>query len=246
MTKKTKNSGKATKKTVSKTNTKNTKSRRKNLNECVGFVYGGDCMKASVVRVFAVNEKDPTTYLKENLVPHYGSKIGGRYVKCENSEETLKTLLNKATEDNSQCEKDCNLLKLSIQNGANLLREVSGSNVAHTIKLNTEKLEKESKNVAKADKADKVDNDLDADSEDEHSDASEDDKDNVESDDDVTDEENSDASDAEEGNDSESEEEEEPVKPKSKTAKNTRNQKSTKKSSNSKQSGKTKNVKKRK
>ena len=90
MAKKTKNTSKATKKTVSKTNTKNTKPRRKNLNECVAFVYGGDCMKASVVHVFAVDEKNPTTYVEEKLVPYYGSKIGGRYVKCEDSEETLQ------------------------------------------------------------------------------------------------------------------------------------------------------------
>jgi len=141
-----------TAKTESKGNTKATstgkadtekKTARRNLNETIGFIYGGN-MKASHVYVFALNNKDVTTYVKENLVEYFGSEISGRYVKCENSEEAFASLLEQAEKNNYCTEPGSKILKCAVTNAATLCKEVTGSASANVITIK-EKEAKEGK-----------------------------------------------------------------------------------------------------
>jgi hypothetical protein len=230
------NSNKTATKAKKSTSKTTTKVRRQHMNECVAFVFGGDIMKTSNIYVFAVDTKDPVPYIKENLVQFYGSNVGGRYVKCVDSEDTLEQVLSLADERGYRTENGCNFLKVNVNNGSALLRDAAGVNVAHAIKLeNTNK--KQSKKTKKSKTKD---------SEDEESESSDNDEDNVDNEDDVSNEEDEDASDTDEGDKSESDEEDKPSKPVSKSVKNKGKNKSTKSSRKSKQSSKAKNVKKRK
>lgn len=123
----------------------------KNLNSCVGFVYGGSLIKASSLYVFAVDSKDVVGYVQENLTQWFGNQISGRFVKCEDSKATLDKFLELATERNYRTEMTGNILKLSVTNGATLLKEVSGSTTASTIKLPSDAVETEPNSSLKED-----------------------------------------------------------------------------------------------
>ena len=154
-------------KVVSKTESTKKSSPKRNQTEAVGFVYGGALFKGSRVFVFSCKDcKDCVGYVKENLVQFYGSDVSGRYVKCENSEETLEKILDQAKEKGYYVEENCNVLKLSVSDASKLLKDVSGYTSCHNIKVNVgEKTSKKTaskntkKDAAEGDEADDDDDD---------------------------------------------------------------------------------------
>ena len=122
--------------------TSNTPSKPCNTaNECVCIIYGGSLMKASTVYLIRVYSKNPVEFVKENLVQWFGNKIGGRFVKCANADDVFERVLELATERECRVEPTGNILKLSVTNGSALLKEVSGSSTAQSIKLTANVIE---------------------------------------------------------------------------------------------------------
>jgi len=190
------------------------KAPRKNLNESVGFVYGGDVIKVNHVFVFQCNEKDPTQYVTDNLVQYYGPTLSGRYVKCEDAQTTFDELLAQAGAHQYQLADGSYIFTCSVQNGSNLLKEVSGQTTAHTIKLGADedKPAKAKKTPAKGKKAApkkaaKKSGTAEA------SEAEDEEEENVEDDKEVDEEEAGDAEDADEADEAPADEEEEEKAP---------------------------------
>jgi len=128
------------------------KAPRRNLNQVVGFVYGGDIIKASHVYLFSADNLEVVDYVRANLVQNFGSRVSGRYVKCEDAEEILNAVYAAAEEKEYNVDPECkNILKSNINDAAELIKTASGSNAAHTIKLNEES--KAKKTTAKSTKA---------------------------------------------------------------------------------------------
>lgn len=211
---------KATKATTEK------KPARKNLTQCVGFVYSGSLIKGSHVYLFQCDNSDAVTHVRETLVPYFGGNVNGRYVKCEDAEETMTAILESATEQGYHTDEDCQqILKCTVGDAATLLKTCSGATIAHLLKLKEEEAEdKPKKASAKAKaptKGSKGGNSKKAVAEEE---------DDAEDDEDADDDEDAEVSDeAEEGeegeegeDDEEAEEEEEEVKPAPKKASNTK------------------------
>lgn len=125
------------------TKTKQVSKSQKNLNNCVGFVYGGSLIKASNLYLFSVDSKDVVDYVQNNLTKWFGNQISGRFVKCEDASATLQRVIELATERKYLAEPNYNILKVSVTNGVALLKEVSGATVASTIKLVSDVVELE-------------------------------------------------------------------------------------------------------
>ncbi len=148
------------KKTVpAKTNEKKVvkKSNKKEDKPKLGFAYGGELIKASRGVAFSCDENVKVEdYAKEHLEPYYG-EVSGKYVDCEDASEALEALLKKAKEDGSLVHSDAKILKLSINNGVTLLKDVSGSTSAHNFTLSPEeKSNKTKKNKKEADEGDEA------------------------------------------------------------------------------------------
>lgn len=192
------------------------KTVRKNLNQCVGFVYAGSMIKASHVYLFECDNSDPVTYVRENLVPYFGIEVNGRYVKCADAEETMKAVLADSAEKGYQCDAECqNILKCNIGDASSLIKDAAAANTAHTLTLVDQNNKPKKAGKVKADtkggKGSKKASKDDEDAEDEQEEDNEDDSENG-SDDDVE----NDEDDVSDEQDDEEEEEEE--KPKGKGA----------------------------
>ena len=127
-----------------KTSEKNTsekkpseKKQRRNLTQCVGFVYGGSIIKTNNVFLFSTDDhKNTVEYVRKNLSNYFGNNVTGRYVKCEDAEETLNKIMVSAKEKKYLAEtEDCYILKCNVNNASTLLKEISESSTANTFKL---------------------------------------------------------------------------------------------------------------
>jgi len=170
-------------------------------------------IKASHVYLFQCDNSDPVSHVRETLVPYYGSGVNGRYVKCEDAEETMKTILEAASEKGFQCDPDCqNILKCNIGDASALIKEASGSGIAHTLTLvdQDNKSKKAGKAGAKGGKGSKKAAKDDEEAEDDGSDEHEDDGSENGSDEDVDNDDDDDVSD--EQDDDDEEEDEKPKK----------------------------------
>ena len=107
---------------------------RRNLNEAIAFIYGGH-FKANRVFVFAVPSKDVKAHYLSSYSEYYGKNVSCRYVKCETSDEVFKKVIEQASKDGVQPEDGVNILALSVSNASKLLRDISGSDKAHTQKI---------------------------------------------------------------------------------------------------------------
>lgn len=202
--KKTAPAKEATKKPLAtKGASKNTekKAPRRNLNQAVAFLYGGSLVKSSHVYVFAVDNKDVETYVRENLSQYFGNSVNGRSVKCEDAEATLAEVLSQADSQGFRVEADCPILKCSVNNASLLLKEVAGSSTANSFKLGKDE-EKTTKKSSKPSKKGKKDGTAESDNEE---DAEENEEDAEETDEDEAE----DGEDDDEADDAESDEEEE-------------------------------------
>jgi hypothetical protein len=129
------------------------KVQRKNLNQCVGFVYGGSLIKGSHVYLFQCDNVDAVSHVRETLVPYFGGNVNGRYVKCEDAEETMNSILATAEEKGFNTDPDCqNILKCNIGDGSELIKTAANVNIAHLLKLN-EAEDKPKKTTTKGSKA---------------------------------------------------------------------------------------------
>jgi len=115
------------------------KAQRPKLEQAVGFIHGGE-LKASRIFAFAVTDgsdvESVKNYVKDNLVTYFGPVLSGRYVKCEDANETLATILDSAGEDRIE---NCTIIKRNVQNAAILYRDSIGNGVTHTFSLSDEK-----------------------------------------------------------------------------------------------------------
>jgi len=247
-TEKTEKSSTKSGKSTSKSE-KGTSSRR-NLNEAVGFVYGGDLIKASCAYVFAVPNKEVKKYVEDNLVSYYGSRVSGRYIKCEDCQETFKNVLKFAEEKGYCTDAGSHILKIAVNNAANMLKEVSGENTAHTFTLQEKEDKKEKSDKDKSDKKGKSGKSEKKtgkkDKTEDESEASGDEEDDVEDEKDVSGDEDEDAEDAQDEDDTVSEEEEEEQKPVTKGSQKKGDTKSGKSADKGKNSNKAKEVKQKK
>jgi len=139
----------ATKTTDGKKSTPKTgekKAQRPKLEQAVGFIHGGE-LKASRIFAFAVTDgsdvESVKNYVKDNLVTYFGPVLSGRYVKCEDANETLATILDSAGEDRIE---NCTIIKRNVQNAAILYRDSIGNGVTHTFSLSDEKAKTGKKN----------------------------------------------------------------------------------------------------
>lgn len=156
----TKAGGKATttkaepKKVTKATTTKGTaepKKTKKNMTQCVGFIYGGDLIKGSHAYLFQCDTTDPVTHVRETLVPYFGGNVIGRYVKCEDAEGTMATILENAETKGFNTDSECqHILKCNVTDASELIKTAAGSNIAHVLKLteNEPKPKKESTSTA--------------------------------------------------------------------------------------------------
>lgn len=198
---------KDSKKTAPKSGSKSAekKAPRRNLNQAVAFLYGGSLVKASHVYVFAVENKDVVAHVRENLSQYFGNAVTGRSVKCENAEETLAEVLAQAEKKGYRVETECPILKCSVNNASQLLKEVAECNTANSFKLAEDEEKPAKKTDSKKEKAASVKKgkkDATAESDED----AEDDEDEAEE---TDEEEGEDGEDADDADDAESEEEEE-------------------------------------
>lgn len=131
-----KSTAKAPTKTTTTKGTTEKKPPRKNLNQSVGFVYAGDIIKGSNVYLFHSDSANPTEHVRETLVPYFGANVNGRFVKCEDAEETFNAVLAAAEEKEYKSALDCkNILKCNVGDAADLIKTAAGASIAHVIKL---------------------------------------------------------------------------------------------------------------
>jgi hypothetical protein len=181
--------------------------------EYVGFIYGGP-LKAST-SVFFHTTGNVVDYVKENLVPHYGDSIKGRFVPCEDASELYDSVLENARKHLASGNEPYadHIMSININNATTVLRESSGEKNAKTIKLDdTKKSKAKSKTKTKQTKQTKkskkkVEEDDDSDDEDDDDDDDENDG-NGDDEDDGSDDEGSD----DDGSDNEGSDDEEEVK----------------------------------
>jgi hypothetical protein len=225
-----------TKKNVSESK-KATKPRR-NLKEMIGYIYGGDMLKPNRVVFFHRDNLNYADHVKDTYFDFYGPNVSGRGVKCEDAEKTFNALMKKANKD--ECVVHENMVKLSVNNSSALMKKVSGSTSAFTLKFDEDEDDGDEKDTKK-DKKSNEDSEGDASDDDgDDSDASDDDDEGVDADENVNNEESADNEDGEDADDSPSEEEEEDTKPAKKSSKKESNRKSNKSAKKSKKSDKTK------
>jgi hypothetical protein len=193
------------------------KTPRRNLNQAVAFIYGGSLIKASHVYLFQVEDKDVVAYAQKNLSQYFGDKVSGRSVKCENAEDIFNRVLEQAEEKEYRVEPNCPILKCSVNNAAQLLKDIAECSTANSFTLSKDKVKGSKKDAGKKEKpvvkkGKKGKKEETADSDAEHSDDAEDaeDADEVEEDEENADEnEDEDADDAEDAEEAGSDEEEE-------------------------------------
>ena len=130
------------------------KAPRRNLNECVGFIYGGSLIKASHAYLFTVPDKDVVGYVRENLTKYFGNNVTGRYVKCANAEDTLRRIIESAEERKYLAESsDVCILKCSVNNASALLKEISECSTANSFKLANDEDKPKKKTIKNAKKS---------------------------------------------------------------------------------------------
>jgi len=135
-------------KSASKTNAKGSKTAekaekktekksqpRKNLNQTVGYIYGGDVFKAQSCYVFSCDSKDPTEHIKTTLFQYYGPNVSGRFFKVEDAEKSLEAVLKKAGSKKYTIGDDLHLLHVSVENCTKLFKEVTGCSTCNTLKF---------------------------------------------------------------------------------------------------------------
>lgn len=152
--KKSGDSKKANAKTASKSSTKDAskgasknkeKKSRGKQNQSVAFLYGGELLKTNRQVLFttdAIKADEIVQYVRDNYVKYYGADVSGRFVKCEDSDETLKEVLEAAKEKDYLVEPDSNLLKCSVGDATTLLKDAIEGGLAHTFKLGESKKSK--------------------------------------------------------------------------------------------------------
>jgi hypothetical protein len=193
------------------------KAPRRNLNQAVAYIYGGSLIKASHVYVFAVPDKDVVAYAQENLSQYFGGKVSGRSVKCEDAEDIFNKVLEQADEKGFRVEPDCPILKCSVNNAAQLLKDVADCTTANSFTLDKDRVKASKKDSSKKEKPSvkkgkkgKKDESAESDAEESDNADDADDADEVEEDEENADEnEDEDADNAEDADEAGSDEEEE-------------------------------------
>lgn len=153
-----KSTSKSTSKSASKGGDKEKKTRGKQ-NQSVAFLYGGELLKTNRSVLFTVDSNKPDDvkqYVRDNFSKYYGSDVSGRFIKCEDGDDTLVEVLEAAKEKDYLLEPDSNILKCSVNDAAELLKDVTKLDSTHTFKLGESK-----KGKGKAAKEDKDDDDDD-------------------------------------------------------------------------------------
>jgi len=195
------------------------KKAKKNLTQCVGFIYGGELIKGSHAYLFQCDTTDPVTYVRETLVPYFGGNVTGRYVKCEDADATMAIVLENVETKGFNTDGECQqILKCNVSDASELIKTAASANIAHVLKLTESepKPKKESTTASKGKttKTTKGKKAAEVEDEVEEDEAEEDDAE----DDDAEDDEVSD----EEDEDEDEEDEEEEEQPKKATGKNTK------------------------
>ena len=155
-----KKTGAAKTEKVEKTEKKVVKSKKQAPGESVGFIYNG-VLKAKHGYLFCATVSDADEmkrHTKETYSEYFGDSFSVKYVKCEDGNEALEKVLEKADEKEYRAGEG-RILSASVDNMAVLLKEVTGAATApsFTFGAKPKKEATDKKKNAKEDEEDDAD-----------------------------------------------------------------------------------------
>ena len=109
---------------------------KEDLNQAVGFVYGGSLLKSNHVVFFKCDNINVGDHVRTEMASHYGQLITGRYIKCADADTVYEKVL--ADTDNKENRPEAefpNIVNCSVADAVKYIKTASGASTAHSFRL---------------------------------------------------------------------------------------------------------------
>jgi hypothetical protein len=107
------------------------------LDQVVGFVYGGSLMNDDMKVFFKCYIFDVAKHVRANMAPYYGNNIKVCYIRCDNADSVYNDILNSFDKviDIFPEDEFPNIVRCSIHNAVDIMKDVSDTTSIHKFNL---------------------------------------------------------------------------------------------------------------